>query len=93
MELLLRHHITKPGRLATSSTGHYCNEKRIPRSIGTNSVQLILININDSVFGKRVLMYWENRGNLNYHQMNVFMAAMENYTFLERGEPNLSENI
>ncbi len=47
----------------------------------------------DSVFGKRVLMYWENRGNLKYHQMNVFMAAMRNYIFLERGEPHLSENI
>ncbi len=28
-----------------SSTGHYCNEGGIPRSIGTNSAQLILIHI------------------------------------------------
>ncbi len=47
----------------------------------------------DSVFGKRVLTYWENRGNLNLHQMNVFIVAMENYIFLERGESHLFENI
>ncbi len=53
--------------------------------------------IYDSVFRvltyKRVLTYWENRGNPNYHQRNVFAVAMENYIFLERREPHLSENI
>ena len=47
----------------------------------------------DSVFGKRVLTYWENRGNLDYHQMNVFMVDNENYILLEREESHLSENI
>ena len=37
----------------------------------------------DSVFGKRVLMYRENRGNPGYSHMNVFIVSMENYTFLE----------
>ena len=32
-------------RLTASSKGHYCNEGRISRSIGTNSVQWILIQI------------------------------------------------
>ena len=47
----------------------------------------------DSIFGKRVLTYWENRGNPYYHQMNVFRVSMENYMFLERGESYLSKNI
>ncbi len=47
----------------------------------------------DSVFGKRVLTYWENRVNLDYHQMNLFTVTMENYIFLEKAEPKLSENI
>ena len=39
-----------PGALCTlwltaSSTGHYCNERRISRSIGPNSVQWILLQI------------------------------------------------
>ena len=40
-----------------------------------------------------VLTYWENRGNLDYHHMKVFMLAMENYIFLESGESHISENI
>ncbi len=32
-------------RLTAPSTGHYCNEGRISRSIGTNSVQCILIQM------------------------------------------------
>ena len=47
----------------------------------------------DSEFGKRVLTYCENRRNLKYHQMDIFMATMKNYIFLERREPHLSENI
>ena len=38
-------------------------------------------------------VYWENRGNLYYHQMNIFTTAIENYIFFERGESHLSENI
>ncbi len=29
----------------------------------------------DSIFGKRVLTYWENRGNPDYSQMNGFMVG------------------
>ncbi len=47
--------------------------------------------MTDSVLGKRVLTYWENRGNLYYHWMNVFIVAMKNYIFLERGESHLSK--
>ncbi len=50
-------------------------------------------NIYDSVFGKRVLTDWENKGNLDYHQMNVFTVAMENYIFLKRRGSPLSENV
>ncbi len=38
----------------------------------------------DCVFGKRVLTYWENKGNPGYNHMNVFKATMENYIFSER---------
>ncbi len=41
-------------------------------------------------------MYWEvwgNMGNLDYSQMNVFIVAMENYVFLERGKSHLSKNV
>ena len=48
---------------------------------------------NDSVFGKRVLTYWENMGTPDYSQMNVFMVGIENYIFLERGKPDLSKNV
>ncbi len=50
-------------------------------------------DINDSVLGKRVLTYWENWGNLGYSQMNVFIVAMENYIFFERGRSHLSKNV
>ncbi len=36
----------------------------------------------DSVFGKRVLTYWGNRGSLNYHQMNVFIVAMHGKLYI-----------
>ncbi len=49
--------------------------------------------IYDSVFRKRVLTYCENRGNLKYYQMDIFIATMKNYIFLDRGEPHLSKNI
>ncbi len=47
----------------------------------------------DSVFGKRVLTYWENRGTPDYCQMNEFMVCIENYIFLERGQLHLSESV
>ena len=47
----------------------------------------------DSVFGKRVLTYWENRGTPGCDQMDGFMIAIENYIFLERGKPHLSKNV
>ena len=50
------------------------------------------LSIYDSVFGKRVLTYWENRGTPDYSQMNGFMAGIEDYIFLERGKPHLSKN-
>ncbi len=39
---------------------------------------------NDSVFAKRVLTYWEYRGNPGYSHMNVLIVPLENYTFFER---------
>ena len=51
------------------------------------------IGLYDSVFGKRVIMYWENRGTLDYSPMNGFMVGTENYIFLERGKPHLSKNV
>ncbi len=51
------------------------------------------MSTNDSVFGKRVLTYWENRGNLDDSQMNVLIVPMGNYIFLERGRSHLSKNI
>ena len=33
----------------------------------------------DSVFGKRVLTYWENRGTTDYSQLNGFIVGVENY--------------
>ena len=45
----------------------------------------------DSVFAKRVLTYWENRGTPIYTQMNEIIVGIENYTFLERGKPHLSK--
>ena len=47
----------------------------------------------DSVFGKRVLTYWENRGTPDYCQMNGFIEGIENYIYLERRKPHLSENV
>ena len=47
----------------------------------------------DSVFGKRVLTYWENRGTSDYSHMNGFMVGIENYIFLERRNPHLSRNV
>ena len=47
----------------------------------------------DSVFGKRVLTYWENRGTPDYSQMNEFMVCIENYIFLERGKPHRFKNV
>ena len=38
---------------------------------------------SDSVFGKRVLTYWENGGTPNYNQMKGFIVDIENYIFLE----------
>ena len=44
-------------------------------------------------YGKRILMYWEIRGNSDCRQMNGFIAGIGNYIFLERGKPHLSKNI
>ncbi len=55
------------------------------------------INFNpllyDSVFGKRVLTYRENRGTPDYSKMNELMVGIENYIFLKRGKPHLSKNV
>ncbi len=55
--------------------------------------QKILLRPCDSVFGKRVLMYWENRRTPDDSQMNGFMVGIGNYIFLERGKPHLSKNV
>ncbi len=39
----------------------------------------VLITPFDSVLGKRVLTYWENRVNLDDSQMNVLIVPIENY--------------
>ncbi len=38
--------------------------------------------INDSVFAKRVLTYWGNRGSPGYSYTNVLIVPIENYTFI-----------
>ncbi len=48
---------------------------------------------DDSVFGKRVLTYRENRGTPDYSLMNGFMVVIANYIFLERGKSHLSKNV
>ncbi len=45
------------------------------------------------IIGKRVLTYRENRGNLEYSEINVSIVAMKNYVFLERGRSRLSKNV
>ncbi len=50
-------------------------------------------SILDSIFGKRVLTYWENRGTPDYNQMNALMVGIANYIFLERGKSHLSKNV
>ncbi len=47
----------------------------------------------DSVFGKRVLTYWENEGTPDYNQINGLKVGIENYMFLERGKQHLSKNV
>ncbi len=37
-------------------------------------------------------MYWENRENPDYQQMDAFNVPMEKYIFLERGGSHLSKN-
>ncbi len=51
--------------------------------------------IYDSVLGKRVLTYWENRGNPDYSQINGFMVGTENFIFMYGKEENLifPENV
>ena len=49
--------------------------------------------IIDSMLGKRVLTYWENRGSPDYSQMNGFREGIERYIFLERVKPHLFKNV
>ncbi len=56
-------------------------------------MQTSALFLNDSVFGKRVLTYWENRGTPDYREMNGFRVGIENYIFLERRKPNLFKNV
>ena len=65
----------------------------IPYTMYTNLGKARWATLYDSVFGKRVLMYWENRETPDYCQMNWFIGGIENYIFLERGKPNLSKNV
>ena len=48
------------------------------------NVIVIASSESDSVLGKRVLTYRENRGSSGYSYMEVVLVTMENYTFLER---------
>ena len=45
-----------------------------------------LITIHDSVLGKRVLTYWQNRGNINYHHKKVVVVAMDNIDIQTLGQ-------
>ncbi len=65
---------------------------KVDFAISWRKVKIWLTSTNDSVFGKRVLTYWENRGTPDCSQMNGFMIGIENYIFLERGKPHLSKN-
>ncbi len=47
---------------------------------------------NDSVLGKRVLTYWENRGYINHCHLNIPTVPIENYAFLERTDLLLFKN-
>ena len=47
----------------------------------------------DSVFGKRVLTYWENRGTLDNSHLNDYIVGVEKYIFWEREKPHLSKNV
>ncbi len=51
------------------------------------------LEICDSVFGKRVLTYGENRRNPDHSQMNGFIVGVGNYIFLEREKPTLSRYV
>ena len=53
----------------------------------------VYAGICDSVLGKRVLTYWENRGTSGYSYMNAVLVPMEYYTFLERWDLPLSKNM
>ncbi len=54
-----------------------------PKFKGEN-LNPISVMINDSVFGERVLTYWENRGNINHYHLNIPTVHMGNHTFLKR---------
>ncbi len=60
-----------------------------PRVVLTQKVELFPY---DSVLGKRVLTYQENRGNPAYSHMNVFIVPTENYTFLKGSDLPLFKN-
>ncbi len=40
-----------------------------------------------------MILYLGNRGTPDYSQMNGFLVAIENYIFLESGQPHLSKNV
>ena len=50
------------------------------------------IFIYHSVFAKKVLAYWENRGTPGYSYMDVLTVPMESYTFLESRDLPLFKN-
>ncbi len=64
-----------PKRLTTSSTGHYCNKGRISRSIGTNSVQWILINIYSKWTGLPQIQSMKNTLAYELHVFDWFGAS------------------
>ncbi len=64
---------------------------RINPKYGSNIDRMLYIY--DSVFGKRVLIYLENRGTPEDSNMNGFRIGIENYTFSKRGKPHIFKNI
>ncbi len=53
----------------------------------------MLISPYDSVFGKRVLTYWEIRRDINNCHLNAPTVPIENYTFLERRDFLIFKNV
>ncbi len=66
------------------STGNFFFVKIIGVRIFWAARSGLYVRTYDSLWGERVLTYWERRGTPDYRQMNGFMVGTENYIFSER---------